>query len=161
MRKVWMALAMTMVLAVAGFGQRGRTASGTPGQRPGPMSTLKNALNLTDAQVSAIQSVLETSQQQSKAIMSDLAQKRQIYNTLLNAASPNPTDIGNAALAIHAGELQLQTLRKNQMASVRNTLTVDQQATFDSLVKAGLPIPGLGGPGFGGPRGFRGPGGVQ
>jgi Spy/CpxP family protein refolding chaperone len=150
---------MILALTVGAFAQRGRALPGAQGQRPGPINALKDALNLTDAQVSAIQSVVQSSQDQSKAMMSDLNQKRQLLNSLLNAASPNPTDVGNAALAVHAGEAQLQTLRKNQLASIRNTLTSDQQVTFDTLVKAGLPIPGIGGgPGFGGPRGRRVPG---
>src|SRR5262249_27213162 len=145
-RKVFIATAMTLILTVGAFAQRG--PRGQAGNQ-GPATALKNALNLTDAQVSAIQALIQASQQQSKTIMTDLGTKRQTLNTLLNATSPNPTDIGNAALAVNAGEKQLKSVHDSLIAGIRNTLTSDQQATFDTLIKAGLPIPGLGGFGFG------------
>jgi len=162
MRKVLIATVMIVTLTVGALAQRGRAlgqGSGTPGQS-GPLTGLKNALNLNDAQVSAIQALIQASQQQSKGIMSDLSQKRQNLNSLLNATSPNPTDVGNAAIAVNSLEKQLQAVRTTLLGNIRNTLIADQQQTFDTLVKAGLPIPGIG---FGGPGpgGFRGPRGGQ
>jgi Spy/CpxP family protein refolding chaperone len=153
---------MMLILTVGAFAQRGPRAQGG---NQAPATALKNALNLTDAQVSAIQALIQASQQQSKTIMTDLGTKRQTLNSLLNATSPNPTDIGNAALAVNMQEKQLKSLHDSLIAGIRNTLTSDQQATFDTLVKAGMPIPGLGGFGFRGPGGpgphaMRGRGGV-
>ena len=156
MKKFLVGTALMLTLASGAFAQRGPRAM-RPGGQGGPFANLKSALNLTDAQVSAIQSVSQAAQQQSKTINEDLRTKRQAYDALLNATSPNPTDVGNAALAMRASEKQLETIRTNLMTSVRNTLTSDQQATFDTLVKAGLRVPGIG---FGGPgpRGMRRPG---
>lgn len=157
MKRLLMGSAMVLILTAGGFAQQ--TSSGPQGQRMNPLSKLTTALNLTSAQVSAIQSLVQTSQQQSKTITSDLKTKRTTFNSLVSATSPSPTDVGNAALAVHADEVQLQNLRNTLISGIRNTLTSDQQATFDTLVNAGLPIPGLGfGPGSRGMRGPRGGG---
>src|SRR5690349_21281951 len=92
-RKALLATAMLLILTVGAFAQRGPRAQAG---NQGPATALKNALNLTDAQASAIQALVQASQQQSKTIMTDLRQKRQALESLLNATSPNPTDIGNA-----------------------------------------------------------------
>jgi Spy/CpxP family protein refolding chaperone len=156
MKKLLVATALTLALTTGAFAQRGPRAPGRPGG-PAPFANLKNALNLTDAQVSAIQASAQAAQQQTKTINADLRTKRQALEALLSAGSANPSDVGNAALAVRASENQLKAVQSNLMTSIRNTLTSDQQASFDSMVKAGLRIPGLGG--FPGPRGMRGPGG--
>jgi Spy/CpxP family protein refolding chaperone len=157
MKKLLVGTVLTLALTTGAFAQRGVR---TPGSRPGgpaPFANLKNALNLTDAQVSAIQSSAQAAQQQSKSINTDLRTRRQALEALLSAGSANPSDVGNAALAVRASENQLKVVQSNLMTSIRNTLTSDQQQTFDSMLKAGLRIPGIGFPGMG-PRGMRGPG---
>ena len=95
--------------------------------------------------------------------MTDIQQKRQALNTLLNSASPNPNDVGNAAIVLHAAEGKIGAERTNFINQIKAQLTGDQQQKLDTLLAANggnfLPFPGLGGPGFGGPGGrFRGPG---
>jgi Spy/CpxP family protein refolding chaperone len=141
-------------------------AQGTPrgpqqGQRPNPFTALKNALGLTDAQVQAIQNLGQGERTRVQAIMTDIQQKRQALNALLNAGSPNPTDVGNAAIALHGSEGQIATERTNFINQVKAQLTGDQQQKLDTLLAANggrfLPFPGLGGPGFRGPGSrFRG-----
>src|SRR5690349_15096408 len=109
MKKIWLTLAVILTLTAGAFAQRGPRAraqgtapSGTPGAAGrDPGTALKAALNLTDAQVSAIEAINQNARTQAQTIMTDMSQKRQTLNTLLDAASPNPTDIGNAALAVH------------------------------------------------------------
>ena len=161
MKKVLIAFAMMLALTMGLFAQRGARPDGTPpagvrGQAPDPTTALKNALNLTDAQVGSIQALFQAQQQKVQAIMTDVNQKRQTLDSLLNAASPNPTDVGNAAIAVHTAEKQMQALHDAFLADLKNQLTADQQATLDTLIKAGAPLPGLGGFGPGG-RGMRGP----
>ena len=159
MKKLLVGAVLTLALATGAFAQRGQRPLGPRlgGASGGPFANLKNALNLTEAQVVAIQSAAQATQQQTKTIGADLRTKRQALEALLSATSANPTDVGNAALAVRASENQLKAVQSNLLTSVRNTLTSDQQATFDSMVKAGLRIPGIGFPGMG-PRGMRGPG---
>ena len=75
--------------------------------RPSPFAALKNALNLTDAQVTAIQALLQTRETRAQALRTEIGQKRTALETLLNAATPNPTDVGNAAIALRASEKKL------------------------------------------------------
>src|SRR5690349_21634296 len=136
MKKLLVGTALTLVLATGAFAQRGLRAPGSRGGGSAPFANLKNALNLTDAQVSAIQSSAQAAQQQTKTINADLRTRRQTLESLLSAASPNPNDVGNAALAVRASENQLRTVQSNLLTSIRNTLTSDQQLTFDSMIKA-------------------------
>src|SRR5436190_6857857 len=105
---------LTIVTLGAGLFAQGRQAgpgpfggpppNGTPrrGQAPDPTAALKAALNLTDAQIAAITTLRQTRQTRAQAIFTEIAQKRQALETLLNATPPNPTDVGNAAIALHA-----------------------------------------------------------
>jgi Spy/CpxP family protein refolding chaperone len=158
-------LTLTTVLFAQKLGQRGIRPAGPPPNADGsfqprdPLSNLKTALNLTDSQVTAIQALLQTRQERSKTIMDDINAKRQAFEALVNAASPDPTAVGNAAIALNAAQKGLASERDWYITELKKLLTGDQQATLDSLIAAGTPIPGLGGPGgFGGPRGgMRGP----
>ncbi len=173
MKKILMT-ALIMSLAIVAFaqrgpGQRGIGPGGPPpaggaqtGQRPDPTTALKNALGLTDAQVTAIQALITTRQDRAKTIMADVQAKQQALGTLLNATPQDPTAIGNAMIALRASEKQMAAERDWFISELKKLLTADQQATLDKLIAAGTPLPGLGGPGFGGPRGGRGlrPGGI-
>ena len=125
------------------------------GQRGNPLTHFKDALGLTDAQVQAITNLAQSERTTVQAIMTDIQQKRQTLDGLLNAASPNPTDVGNAAIALHASEGKIAAERNAFISQVKAQLTGEQQQKLDTLLAANggrfLPFPGLGGPGFGGP----------
>jgi len=133
------------------------------GRRQNPLNRIKDALGLTDAQVQSIVSLAQAEKPRMQAIMTDIQQKRQTLNALLNTASPNPTDVGNAAIALHAAEAKIGPEQTAFLNQVKGQLTGDQQQKLDTLLSAnggrGFPLPGLGGPGFGGPGpgGFGGP----
>ena len=130
------------------------------GQRGNPLTRLKNALNLTDAQVQAITNLAQSEKSTVQAIMTDIQQKRQTLNTLLSAASPNPTDVGNAAIALHNSQAKVAAERTAFLNQVKAQLTGEQQQKLDTLLAANggrlLPFPGFGGPGAGPGPGFRG-----
>ena len=158
MKRTLITMAVTLMLTATLFAQRGPASPSDRGPR-NPGAALKNALGLTDAQVTAIQTLAETEKTRVQAIMTDTRQKRQAFEALLNAASPNPTDVGNAAIALHAAQSKLPGERDYYLSELKKLLTGDQQQKLDTILAAnggrGLPIPGLGpgGPGF---RGFRG-----
>ena len=157
MKRTLVAVAATVMLSATLFAQRGPAGPSNRGPR-NPGAALKNALGLTDAQVTAIQTLAETEKTRVQAIMTDIRQKRQTLETLLNAASPNPTDAGNAAIALHAAQSKLPGERDYYMSELKKLLTGEQQQKLDTILAAnggrGLPIPGFGPGGFG--RGFRG-----
>jgi Spy/CpxP family protein refolding chaperone len=131
----------------------------------GPLNALKNALNLTDAQVTAIQALVQTEQTRAQALRTEIGQKRTALNTLLNATTPNPNDVGNAAISLHVSEQKLPAERDWFIAELKKLLTGDQQQKLDTLLAANPRLPLFGGPGMpggsvapggSGPRGFRG-----
>jgi|SRR5688572_27699387 len=165
LRKTLLALLMVTVIAVAVFAQNG-PRSGRPGfgNSPGAdagqrgpqarLEGLKAALNLTDAQVEAIRALNQTRMTRAQAIMTEMQQKRQALGTLLDAATPNPTDVGNAAIALHASQKKLAAERDWFIAELKKLLTGDQQQKLDTLLAANPRLlQGGGGPGRGrGPR---------
>src|SRR5690242_5426210 len=155
MKRTLLAVVATLVITATVFAQGAPAGPPRGGKRPNPLTALKNALGLTDAQVQAITNLAESERTTVQAIMADIQQKRQTLNTLLSAASPSPTDVGNAAIALHASQAKIAAERNAFISQVKAQLTGDQQQKLDTLLAANggrfLPFPGLGGPGFGGP----------
>ncbi|OLD57897.1 MAG: hypothetical protein AUI54_01000 [Acidobacteria bacterium 13_1_40CM_2_56_5] len=149
-RTLYVALIIaTFTIGLLAQGRRGGPGFG--GTPPDPTALLKAALNLTDAQVDAVKALIATRQQQTEAIRTETQQKRQALDAVLNVASPNPTDVGNAAIALRASENKLSAERDWFLTELKKLLTGAQQQTLDSLIAARTPIPllGLGGPGRG------------
>ena len=157
MKRILSSVVMSFTLAAVLLAQRG--PGGPPfggGQRSDPAASLKSALNLTDAQVEAIKVLIQTERDRAQAIRTEIQQKRQVLDTLLSAASPNPLDVGNAAIALRASESKISAERDWFISELKKLLTGDQQQKLDTILAAGggrgLPIPGLGGPGLRGGR---------
>jgi Spy/CpxP family protein refolding chaperone len=143
---------MVLTLTTAVFGQTTAPRFGRPPIANPPGDGLKAALNLTDAQVSAIQALMQTRQTRAQALMMEIQQKRQALETFLDAATPNPTDVGNAAIALRASEKKLPPERDWFITELKKLLTGDQQQKLDTLLAANPRLPFLGG----GPGGGRG-----
>jgi Spy/CpxP family protein refolding chaperone len=162
MKRTLLTLAATVAMGVTLWAQ-GAPDGAPQGPRGNPFSRLKNALGLNDAQVQAITNVAQSEKASMQKIMTDIQQKRQALNALLNSASPNANDVGNAAIALHAAEGKIGPERTYFINQIKAQLTGEQQQKLDTLLAANggrfLPFPGLGGPGLGGPGGrFYGPG---
>jgi Spy/CpxP family protein refolding chaperone len=155
LRKTLVVLLMVFGLITSGFAQTDNQSE----RRLGPLAALKNALNLTDAQVTAIQALLQTRETRAQALRTEIEQKRTALENLLNAATPNPTDVGNAAIALRASEKKLAAERDWFITELKKLLTGDQQQKLDTLLAANPRLlGGLGGPGGFGPGGPGGPG---
>jgi hypothetical protein len=156
MKKILFAALMTVTVTGALFAQGGGGRRGGGGS----LTALKNALGLTDAQVTAINTVIQTEQARMQAIRTEINQKRQALNTLLGATPQSPTDVGNAAISLHTSEAKVKAEDDSLISQVKQQLTGDQQQKLDTLIAAnggsGLRIPGFGG-GRGGPGGPGGP----
>jgi Spy/CpxP family protein refolding chaperone len=154
MKRMLFAAVATIALTAAVFAQRG-----PGGPRGGnPITSLKDALSLTDAQVTAITALFQAEQTRTEAIRAEIEQRRQALDATLNVASPAPVDVGNAAIALHASEAKIKAEQDSFIAQLKQQLTGDQQQKLDTLLAAngGRLLPGLGGPGGAG-RGARGP----
>jgi Spy/CpxP family protein refolding chaperone len=105
------------------------------GQRQNRMTVLKDALGLTDAQVTAVKSLVQgSSPQLFQTIRADIKQKRQTYNAALGSPSANPLDVGNAALALRTSESNLKTAEETLLNQVKTQLTGDQQQKLDGIL---------------------------
>jgi Spy/CpxP family protein refolding chaperone len=151
LKRTVVVLLMTFGLITSAFAQTNTQS----GRAAGPLAGFKNALTLTDAQVTAIQALLQTRETRAQAVRTEIGQKRTALETLLNATTPNPTDVGNAAIALRVSERKLTAERDWFITELKKLLTGDQQQKLDTLIAANPRF--LGGPG--GPRGFGGPGG--
>ena len=161
MKRILFAVAITLTLTAAVLAQRGPGGPPLGGRGGGdPITALKNALGLTDAQVTAITALAQTEQTRMQAIMTEVQQKRQALDALLSAVSPVPIDVGNAAIALHTSEAKIKAEQDYFISQIKQQLTGEQQQKLDTLLAAnggrGLPLPGLGRPGPG-PRGRGGP----
>jgi Spy/CpxP family protein refolding chaperone len=165
MKQTLFAILMIVILGTGVFAQ-GRQAGprfggpppiGTPqrGQAPDRTAALKAALNLTDAQVAAITTLMQTRRTRAQAIFTEIQQKRQALDALLNATPPNPTDVGNAAIALHASEMKLAGEKDWFLTELKKLLTGEQQQTLDNLLAANARTPILPLLGLGGQRGPR------
>ena len=164
MKRIMTALLAAVTLASLTFAQNPPFGGPPTGNRPGagtapqrgqaldPLAGLKTALNLTDAQVSAIQALIQTRRTRAEAIFAEIQQKRQTLDTLLNATSPNAAEVGNAAIALRASERKLAAERDWFISELKKLLTGDQQTKLDTLLAANPGFLGGGGPGPRGPR---------
>ena len=155
MRRIVLTIATMLVLTGGLFAQT-TPGGGRRGQR-NPGAGIQNALGLSDAQVATIKSLVQNSQTQFQTLQNDIKQKRQTFETIINGASPNPTDVGNAALALHASENARKTAETALLNQVKQQLTADQQQKLDTIIAAGGRGLGFLGLGFG-PGGPGGPG---
>jgi Spy/CpxP family protein refolding chaperone len=135
-----------LALGAALLAQRG------PGEPRGgnPAARLKTALGLTDAQVTALNSLFEAEKSRVEATRAEIQQKRQELEAQLATAAPVAINVGNAAIALHNSELKLRAEQDSFAAQIKQQLTGEQQQKLDALLTAGA---GRGLPGFGGPDG--------
>ena len=109
MKRLFLAGLMTVTMTMMLSAQRGGPPNGARGGgRPDPAAALKAALDLTDAQVTAVTALQQARQDRAQAIMTEVDARRQALDTLLNATSPDPTAVGNAAIALRASERRWQ-----------------------------------------------------
>jgi Spy/CpxP family protein refolding chaperone len=117
-----MALAGTAALAQ---GLRGKAArrGGSPVQR---LERLQQKLNLNETQMNGIRALDETRRKELESMRGELQQKRQGLHQLMRQANPNPTDVGNATLALKGERERAREINQRFMSGVKGLLTPDQ-----------------------------------
>lgn len=141
MKKTLTLLVITLMLATSAFAQHGGRGPGGPEGRGGPEAALKAALNLTDAQITAIGTLNQTRMSRAAAIRTEIDTLHEAFVALLDAATPNPTQIGNAALAVRAAQKKLDAEQDWYIAELKKLLTADQAAILDNLLAANKHLP--------------------
>jgi len=100
---------------------------------PPRIEILAKVLNLTDAQVAAIEKVFQSHEAQIKALQQDVKDKREALKAAATAANPDPATVGRAFLALRTSMENLRNARKQVMTAIDNILTPDQQKILTAL----------------------------
>jgi Spy/CpxP family protein refolding chaperone len=118
------ALAGTAVLA-QGFHSK---AAGRFGAQSGQnfIERMQQRLNLTPAQVNGIRGLQENRQKEMQALRQEMQPERKALRQLLQQPSPNPTDVGNATLAMRGTREKAREINQKFVAGVKGLLTPDQ-----------------------------------
>ena len=81
------------------------------------LSDLQKYLNLTDPQVTSLESIMQQQQQAQSQIYQQISQKQQALETLLESVNPDPRSVGQLTIDIQA----LQKQAANQSAEPYHT----------------------------------------
>jgi Spy/CpxP family protein refolding chaperone len=94
---------------------------------------LTRALNLTDEQQAAARQIHEEMMPRAEALMEQHRQQREELHALLDTANPNPTEVGNKAIAAHATRNQLKALHEEGMTRFKALLTEEQRTRLEEM----------------------------
>ena len=97
------------------------------------LGKLRNALNLTPAQIDQLKQIREANQSQRQAITQEMQQKRHALRELMAQSSPDPAQVGNAMLGLKDAQKRSQQLRQQAMESFKRSLTPDQLQKLEEL----------------------------
>jgi hypothetical protein len=111
------------------------TFSTTPGgtQPPDPFTGLKQALNLTDSQVSQLQSLLQSQSSSLQALLDDVKTKQEALQRALQGT--DATAIGNAMLALQTSQKALKAAQDANHDALMAVLTSAQQQIVNDYLK--------------------------
>jgi Spy/CpxP family protein refolding chaperone len=101
-------------------------AGGRRGGGQNIVERLQKRLNLNPTQVDGIRALQETRQKEIEGLGQDLRQKRQALRQSLQQSNPNPSDVGNATLALKDARQQAREINQRFMAGVKALLTPEQ-----------------------------------
>lgn len=153
MKKFLFAGVAVLVLAT------GAMAAGVHGHGPhakgGHEGFFAAALDLTDAQKASLKPLHENLRAQAEPLMEQLHQQMEDIHTLLDTANPDPTEVGNRAIAANATRREIKALHETFKASLTALLTDEQK---EKLAEIEEKHGGDHGPGFHRFDGHRGPG---
>jgi hypothetical protein len=160
-----MALAATTLLAQErGAAREGRRGPGT--------DAIKEALNLSDAQVAALEENNQALREAMHTVFEQSREKHKALETELEAANPNPTIVGQMVIDTHQARKQADDMRAEYREKALAMLDEQQKSALTALVEGKEKSPALfqagalnlvdgprGGFGMGGPHrgGFMGP----
>ena len=102
-------------------------------QPPAPLAGAKQALSLTDSQVSQLQSLLQSQSSTLQPLINDLTAKQNALTTALQGS--DATAIGNAMLALQSSQRALQSAQDANHAALMAVLTSAQQQIVNDYSK--------------------------
>lgn len=156
------ALAAALPLAAQGFGP-GRGQAGGPGFGPGPgdgaaagalgpgpgpglhLGRLASYLELTDEQIASAKTIFDDARTAAQPIHQAQMDLRDQLATLLDSENPDPTEVGNLVLELHANRESVKAIFDAAIEDFKALLTADQLAKFEKLqdIRRHFGAPGL------------------
>ncbi|HKC23351.1 MAG TPA: periplasmic heavy metal sensor [Thermoanaerobaculia bacterium] len=140
MKKLALSLLLAAALPLAaqrgpnGPGPNGPGPGGPPGAAaPSPDQILKAVLGLSDAQLAQLHTLLESRRSAAEALRTQADAAGKALQTAVEAATPDPTAVGNALLAVRAVEKQAQAANDAFKAAFAAILTDDQKAKVQQI----------------------------
>ena len=136
LRKIVIVSGLAIALAVPALAQgpqRGRDRN---------IDRIQRALNLTPDQVNSLQALIQSQRPAMESIAKDVRDKAQALRELQRQPNPNPTDAGNAMLALRAARERIRAERQRFEESLRNLLTTDQREKLDRMKQRGRTLLG-------------------
>jgi Spy/CpxP family protein refolding chaperone len=121
---LFVALAGTAVLAQGSHGKAADRFGGQSGQNF--IERMQQRLNLTPAQIDGIRALQENRQKEMQALRQEMQPERKALRQLLQQPNPNPTDVGNATLAMRGTREKAREINQKFFAGVKGLLTPDQ-----------------------------------
>ena len=134
---------LILALAVPLFAQKPRRLARLQRRPAIRLGVMKRALDLTPDQISNLKASVQANRSQRQAIMQDFRQKAEVLRGLTSQANPNPTEVGNAVLALKQARARGQALREQTLNNFKNSLTPDQLKRLEDL-KSSRPMKGRG-----------------
>ncbi len=91
------------------------------------MDRIQQRLNLSDSQLNGIHALQENRRKEMESLQQEVQQKRQALRQLLQQPNPNPSEIGNATLALRDTRGRSRDINQRYQSGVKSLLTPDQQ----------------------------------
>jgi len=105
-------------------------AQGFRGNRDGRatrlLERLQQRLNLNETQVNGVRALEENRRKEMESLRQEIAPKRQALRQLLQQPNPNPTDVGNATLALRDTRQKTRDINQRFLSGFKGLLTPEQ-----------------------------------
>lgn len=103
-----------------------------PGQR---IERLQQRLNLTETQKQGLRALQENRRKEMESLREELRQKREALRSLIEQPNPNPTDVGDATLALRETRQRARDINERFLAGVKGLLGPDQQQRLPKRIR--------------------------
>jgi Spy/CpxP family protein refolding chaperone len=129
------AVMLTMSLSAAAqiVPQPGPTVSIRPFFPEDVLQRVRDALNLTEAQVSAVRALITMRAETMQQIGQETGAAYRRLQELMAQSNPNPTEVGNAFLATRTAQEKMQGATEKFKTDFQAMLSAEQRATLSNL----------------------------
>lgn len=114
-----------------------------PGGLPQPVVVVASVLQLTEAQVGDLITMVQDREAAIRPIAESLQANHTALAKVLDAATPDPVMVGQLVIDIHNGEKHVGEIAQAAAATFANTLTSEQQERMQHVIQASQIAPAV------------------